>query len=696
MTELIITEKPSTALKIATALSDKKLERKIYGKKIPYYEIQHKGNEIIVVSAVGHLYNLREKDKKGWKYPVFSVEWKPSYEVNKISAHTKLYLEAIKKLCKNVEEITVATDFDIEGEVIGYNIVRFACNKKDARRMKFSTTTQEDLIESYEHVKNHLEWGQAKAGLTRHELDWWWGINLSRALTLSIKNATGKFKLLSSGRVQGPTLKLLADREKEIKAFVPEDYWELHLHSGVIDALHEENTFAEKNEALERQKKADVKSAVVDDLKLETYDQMPPNPFDLTSLQMQAYKHLGIQPKDTLSIAQELYVNSYISYPRTSSTQLPESIGYQKILKKLSSVEDYEELCKKLLAVKGLKPNNGKKTDPAHPAIYPTGEYPKELKAKEKLVYDLIVRRFLATFGPNAKRETMTLMLDANGEKFRTLGSRTVDKGWHVYYGKYAKFDEAEFPKLKKGEKLPVDNIELLDKQTQPPRRFTPASIIKELDKKMLGTKATRPAILDNLFQRNYLSGTSIEVTDLGLKTVETLEKYCPEIIDDEMTKNLEVKMEEIRSEKKESEEILDEAKKELTGILEKFKKNEPTIGKALSEANAETQEQESHVGKCNKCEGDLRILYSRKFKGRFVACKSYPECRNTFSLPQGLPKVTEKKCEACGFPIVLIIRAGKRPFDYCINKQCQKKLEWIEQQKAKEESKMKASEASS
>ncbi len=681
MPEIIIAEKPSAALKIAQALADGKPVKKNYNKKIPYYELKHKGKKIIVVCAVGHLYTVAEKNKKGWTYPVFDVEWKATYEVSKGSAYTKDYLNAIKKLCKGCKKITIATDYDIEGEVIGYNIVRFACGKEDARRMKFSTTTKDDLVKSYAEAQDHLDWLQAEAGLTRHELDFFYGINLSRALTLSIKNATGLFQILSSGRVQGPTLKILAKREKEIKAFKPKSYWLIELITKELTAWHKNNKFWDKKKADKVIKQTKKKPAVVDKISKKSFKQDPPNPFDLTALQIEAYKQFGISPKETLSLTQELYINSYVSYPRTSSNQLPESIGYRKLLKKLSKQVAYKELCDELLSKKILKPNNGKKKDPAHPACHPTGEIPKKMSAKDAKIYDLIVRRMLASFAEVATRETVTVNIDVNKEIFVAKGTKTVDKGWHKFYGKYAKFDEEDMPQLGIGQNLKVKNIEMHDKETQPPKRYTSASIIKELESKNLGTKATRSHIVDSLFNRNYLYGKPIEVTDLGLKTIDTLHKYCPDIIDEHLTREFEEDMEKIREKKRKGKTILRDAIKVLTKILETFKKNETKIGKALGKATRETREHESHVGVCNKCGGNLRLMYSRKFKSRFVACGKYPKCKNTFSLPIGLPKVTDRLCPECKFPLVMIIRAGKRPFDYCINKQCPKKLEWLKKQ---------------
>lgn len=680
MTNLIIAEKPSAALKIATSLADGKVE-KHDNKKVSYYEITHNKQKLVVACAVGHLYNLAEKEKKGWTYPVFDIEWKPSYETSKSSAYTKPYLEVIRKLSPDAAEIYNACDLDIEGETIFKNILNFACNKKDAKRMKFSTTTKEDLINAFEHAEPHIDFKVAEAGETRHFLDHYWGINLSRALTLSVKSATGMFKILSSGRVQGPALKILAERELQIRNFKPVPFWQVELFTKDFNAMHEEDKIFDKNKAAEIFQKANVKKATVSSVEKQRFKQEPPHPFDLTALQLEAYRQLGISPKETLSICQDLYVNSYISYPRTSSNQLPESIGYRKILEKLSQQDQYKQLCQKLLKLSSLKPNNGKKTDPAHPAIYATGEIPKNLETSARKVYDLIVRRILATFADPAERESVFVEIDANGEKFNTKGVTTIYKGWHEFYGTYARFEEIELPSLEQGQVIDIDDIKMYDKETTPPKRYSPASVIKALEVKGLGTKSTRAEIVDTLFQRNYVSGTSIEVTDLGLKTVETLKKYCPEILDEKLTHDFEEDMDEIIANKNNEEDILKHARDFLTKSLEKFKVNEKKIGEELSVAVKETRDKENLVGKCKLCGSDLMIRYSPRFKSRFVACNGYPNCKNTFSLPMGLPKVTDKTCPDCEFPMVLVIRAGKRPFEYCINKMCPKKVEWRKQQ---------------
>jgi DNA topoisomerase-1 len=228
-TILIITEKPQAAMKIANAIGN---ARKLSEEGVNYYELEDKGNKIVVASAVGHLFGLTYKaGQKGW--PIYELEWVPSFN-RKESFFTKKYYSLLKKLSRRAKEIIVATDFDIEGEVIGWNVLRFICNEKNAKRMKFSTLTNDELRKAFDSPMKEMAWGNAYAGETRHILDWLYGINLSRALMSSLKNV-GAFRLLSIGRVQGPALKIIVDREREIINFKPVPYWNVNaLAEGVI------------------------------------------------------------------------------------------------------------------------------------------------------------------------------------------------------------------------------------------------------------------------------------------------------------------------------------------------------------------------------------------------------------------------------------------------------------------------------
>ncbi len=677
MYELIICEKPAAASKIAEALADgKPIKENYHG--VPYYKLTHGKKDIVVACAVGHLYGLAEKEKKGWRFPVFDIEWKPVSETSKNSAFTKKYLDTIKKLAKDAKEITVACDYDQEGEVIGLNIVRYICKKNDANRMKFSTLTKDELRDAYGKKAKHLDWGQAESGEARHFLDFYNGVNYSRALTNAIKS-TGTFKLMSTGRVQGPALKIIVDREKEIKAFKPKPFWQIQLIGDYKDkeliALYREEKFWEKLKAdkvIENTK--GQKEAKIESIDKKEFKQMPPFPFDLTSLQVEAYRCFNISPKETLEIGQELYTSGFISYPRTSSQQLPPSIGYQKILNDLSKQKPYSELLKLLLKKSGLMPNNGKKTDPAHPAIFPTGIPPKALNERESKIYDLIAKRFISTFAEHAVRETVTVNINCNGEIFVARGTRTIEKGWHLFYAPYVQLEESEMPNFGQNEKVKIKKIELLSKETQPPKRYTPASIIKELEKRNLGTKATRSEIIDTLLQRGYIYGKSIEATGLGISTIETLEKYSPKIIDEELTRHFEIEMENIREKKQKKEKILEEAKDAITKIIDDFKKHQKEIGQELSKANRETQDEMAFLGVCPACKEGNITMRRGKF-GAFAACNKYPDCKTIFSLPKNaFIKPAKKICEICGFPKVLAIKKARQPLEFCLNPKCQSK----------------------
>ncbi|NOZ81065.1 MAG: DNA topoisomerase I [DPANN group archaeon] len=666
MYELIITEKPAASKRIADALADG-MPIKESLNKVPYYKVTHGKRDIVVACAVGHLYSLAQKSGKSFEFPVFDVEWKPTSEISKTSRFSKRYLDAIKKLAKDADEVTVATDYDIEGEVIGANIVVHALKRKDAHRMKFSTLTKPDLVEAYEHKEKTLMWGQAHAGLTRHELDWYYGINTSRALTQSVKSI-GRFKILSTGRVQGPALKLVVDKELEIDAFTPVPYWQVELKGTIVsngkkaelDAWHAKDKFWDKKEADRVIKATEGKQARIDKVEKRRFKQNPPFPFDLTSLQVEAYRLFGISPKDTLATAQELYTQQFISYPRTSSQKLPAKIGFQKIIEALAKHDDFKEQAELLLSSGSLKPNEGKKTDEAHPSIYPTGVLPRHLDSYPGRIYDLIVKRFMAVFGSPATRETNTLHILCGEEPFISKGTRTVEPGWHVYYAPYVKLEEAELPKVTEGQEVAVLSIDQLAKETLPPKRFTPASLITELEKRNLGTKATRASIIDTLQQRGYVQGKALEATELGKQTCATLMKFVPKMMDVDLTRNIEEDIEGIRKGEKTPEEVLGQAKKIITDVSKTFRSQAKEIGAELYAANRASDDKNRTLGKCS-CGGNLQIKKG-KF-GRFVGCSGYPECRTTFKLPAGgLIRPTDKVDEKTGFPMIQIIRKGKKP----------------------------------
>ena len=222
---LIITEKPDAANRIASALDAAGKAKKKVDNGVPYY-LAKRNENIIVVPALGHLYTVAGEKRERGQYPVFNFRWVPLYLAERGAGKTRTWLETIAKLANEADAFVDACDYDIEGSIIGYCILKYACGNKEqaAKRMKYSTLTKEEVEKSYAEALPHLDFPLIEAGLTRHEVDWLYGINLSRALTTAAKNWSGQYATLSTGRVQGPTLKFLAAREKSIKCFVPTPY----------------------------------------------------------------------------------------------------------------------------------------------------------------------------------------------------------------------------------------------------------------------------------------------------------------------------------------------------------------------------------------------------------------------------------------------------------------------------------------
>jgi len=690
---IIICEKPDSCARIANALAESNLKTKRSRYGINYYEFLRNGKMHIAVAAVGHLFNLKQIEK-GSGYPVLdNIEWVPSFRTAKKSSFSERYFNTIKEVAKSSRDYDLisACDFDDEGSLIAERIIRLIFRRNDASRMKFSTLTRADLIKAYEEMSPHLDWGNINAGETRHYLDYFYGISASRALMSAIKKASKRFAILSAGRVQAPTLVLLADREMEIRNFVPTPYWQLQLILSVngneFIALYEKDKIWDKEEAEKIFERCKGKPAIVDDVKKRKYSQLPPPPFNITSLQTEAYRLFGFSPQYTMSIAQKLYTSAYISYPRTSSEKIPEQLGYRQILEALSKFKNYERLCKTLLMLPNLKPKEGEKIDAAHYAIVPTQEVPRDvnyLSQHAQKIYDLICRRFLALFAKNAIRESVDVVIDVDGNKFLANGRRTLDKGWMEFYGPYAKFDELILPDLKKGDTLDVKDLEMLDKETAPPPRYSQASIIKELEKRNLGTRATRSAILQTLYDRNYITDRNICVTDLGLKISSVIKEYVPDFADEKLTRKFEEELEGVMSGKEKKEKVLDDAKVAVTKICDEFRQHEDEIGKELGEAIMQMQDEKSVLGKCPSCGKDLKVMFSPKTRKHFCGCSGYKDgCRTSYPLPHEASfQPLNKICDKCKTPIIKVIRRGRRTFNMCLDPKCETKADWGKRKK--------------
>ncbi len=661
MNELIICEKPKVAEKVAKALSDSPVKNSY--KRVPYYEIvKDNGEKTTVLSAVGHLFSLKATNKKDKR--LFDVEWVPLSETDKSKKYVKNYIDTIKKFSKDADRFIHACDYDTEGTLIGYNALRYICGKDSidkSFRMKFSALTKKDLIKSYSEaypLKNDEKW--ADSGEARHVLDFLFGVNISKAMTDSVLAVTKRYVQLSAGRVQTPTLAILTEREKEIQKFVPEPYWliKAKIQKGII-ADHKKGKIFDKKEVDKILANCKGKDAKVTKITTRKSKKGLPVPFELGTLQSEAYAQFGFTPRKTQQIAQNLYVEGYTSYPRTSSQKLPESLGLPNILNQLAKNPKYKDKISQLK--EPLKPNEGKKTDEAHPAIHPTGTLPKDISADYQKIYDLITYRFISLFGEPAELESIKVDLDIGEEPFTFSRQRISKEGWlSLDPYQYKKVKNEEFPDISEGETTKA-KVKSEEKETKPPARYNQASIIRELEKRGLGTKSTRANIVSILYTRKYVEGKKIEVSQLGEQIIDTLEKYSERITSEQMTREFEIDLDKIKKNELTEQDVIDDAKSELTGILDKVDENKENIGKELYGA----YEQSRIVGECS-CGGNLIIISSPR-GGKFVGCSNYPKCKKTYSLPAGA-NVLKTKCEKCGLPL---ISYGKPRQRACLDFEC-------------------------
>jgi DNA topoisomerase-1 len=681
---LIIAEKPDAAHRIALALDSDGKPCRMREKGVPYYIAERHGR-IIVVPAIGHLYTVATEKGNRNRYPVFDFAWVPRYIAERNAKHVRTWIEAISKLAKEADAFIDACDYDIEGSVIGFCIMKYACENKEqnAKRMKYSILTKEELIRSYTNPLPHLDFGLIEAGLTRHEVDWLFGINLSRALTISAKKTSGKYVTISAGRVQSPTLKFAADRERIIRNFVPIPYWSLRaqveLNGQTYEAKYEKEIIETKREAEIILNDLKGKHGLIEKVDVKRLSQLPPVPFDLGTLQSEAYGLFGYNPIFTLKIAQHLYIEALISYPRTSSQKLPPTIEYPAILRKLKGIDEYRILISEILSKQALKPRQGGGEDPAHPAIYPTGDLPtRALNKSEKRIWDLVVRRFIAVFGEPAIRQSTNIDISIDNHHFYLRGENILKKGWLNSYKPYANSKECILPKLEQGKTVSVSKLVLEDKFSLPPARYDPASLLKTMERAEIGTKATRAETIQTLYDRKFVRDEKMIVTDLGSTVLEVLDEYAPSIASTKLTKELEMRMNNIRSGGGNRQEIVSDTIEILKPIIKELKENENAIGQKIGEAIHQSTLNERIMGACPVCKtGKLVIVYSQRTGKRFVGCTNYFKglCKISFPLPQqGLVKPMARTCRRCHWPTVQIRIKGRRSWVLCVNLDCPSK----------------------
>ena len=667
MYTLVVCEKPGAARRIAHALGDAK------ETSASVFDVSFSGTHYKVCSASGHLYGVSDATKNRSVYPVLDLEWAPIEEKGR-GARAGRMIGAISRLAQGAGAFIHACDYDQEGEVIGHSILQYACGNRyaEARRAKFSTLTDDEIRESFQNLLKPSA-GLAEAGRSRHLLDFIYGVNLSRALAQSFKAGNGGYRNLSIGRVQGPTLAFAADKEREIRLHVPDPYWvitaDFEKNSQIVHATFEKPKMDVRSEA-----QAVVDACLGRDGDMENINSnrvalKPPTPFNIGDLQREAYRLFKISPGYTLAIAEKLYLRALISYPRTSSQKLPASINYRKILSALASSYNSASI---LLSKDRLAPNEGAMMDPAHAAIYPTGVSGR-LSGLEFKVYDLIAKRFLATFGDSALTERVNVTINIGDHAFLAEGRTTLYEGWMAFYRPYVNLEQSALPALTQGESLVNRQVAMEEKFTQPPWRYSQSSLLAKMEQERIGTKATRADIIATLFKRDYLATGrgGMAVTDLGFAVVESMRERVPAIASTELTRSMEEQLERMEQGGQDSAEVIEFAVDKLIESLEAFRSGQAEIGRQIG--GAAKQSGASEIGVCPVCKtGKLRMIRSKATKKRFVGCSNYAAgCRAVAPLPQkGVGKSYGKVCK-CGWPILWVAFGRGKKWNMCVNMQC-------------------------
>ncbi|HXW66596.1 MAG TPA: DNA topoisomerase I [Thermoplasmata archaeon] len=666
---LVVAEKFNTALRIAVVLSDGRMKRsRIAGTNV--FEFERADGPYAVVGLRGHIVELDYPDEfREWSLGTLPrlLETPPLKRVTEGGI-----VSALQSIVPGFDRLIIATDFDREGELIGLECLELLQRVHPTirvERARYSALTREEIERSFSHLQT-LDQALAEAAAARQEIDLLWGAVLTRYLSLTAGQRGRSF--LSAGRVQTPTLALLVERDQAIKEFVPSPFWEIHAEGeegGTPFPLRHAHGLWEKKDDAEAVF-ARVRGATegeVTAFREEATRRRPPPPFSTTLFVAEATR-LGLGAALAMRIAEDLYTQGLISYPRTDNTVYPRSLGLRSLVEKFRD-GPFGEAAEFVLGQPSFRPSRGRTETTDHPPIYPTAAVdPKKLRPDHARVYELVVRRFLATVAPDALGIARHAEIRIAGEPFEGKGQQLTDPGWYRVYP-YSQPEESAMPTLVTGRTVRIVRIELVQDQTKPPRRFSQGSLIQEMERLGLGTKSTRHDVLQKLFDRHYVSQRQLEPTSTGIAVTEALRAHAPVITRPEMTHRLEEDMELVAESKKPKAEVIEESREMLREAHALLAANAPGVKETLSGA----LDRQHFVGPCPRCGGAL--LLQRSPRGsRWIQCANNPaSCPVTYALPNAgfVEPAPEFLCGVCKAPRLKITFRGQRPELYCVNPEC-------------------------
>ena len=595
MKSIVLAEKPSVAREFARIL---KCDKKGKG----YFE----GSRYIITWALGHLVTLAEPHDYDGKYKEWRIEDLPMLPEKmklKVIRETSHQFNTVSQLLKrnDVNELVIATDAGREGELVARWIMKLSSWKKPFKRLWISSQTDEAVSEGFKNLKPGNSYNNLySAAVCRSEADWIIGLNVTRALTCK-NNAQ-----LSAGRVQTPTLAMIIQREKEIKAFVPVDFWTIDAdfgdYFGTWRDMNGNSRIFDAAKASAIVEKVKGQTGVIVDVKTSDKSEPPPLAYDLTELQRDANRRFGFSAKKTLSVLQDLYErHKLVSYPRTDSRYITSDI-VPTLPRRLQSISvgPYAALVKPLLQTK-LQPgkrfvNDAHVSD--HHALIPT-EQPvnlASLDADERRLYDLVIRRFITVLYPPYRYDQTTIVTEIAHERFYSSGIVVKDSGWRVVSVPAVltkeQSDEDVLPQQKvseqkRGTQKPLKSCKMKKSKTQPPARYTEATLLtamespgkfiedEELRESIkqggLGTPATRAEIIEKLLNTFYIerNGKELVPTSKGFQLIELVPS---QLRSPELTAQWELRLSNISRGKEPSDRFMEDIRKNAVELVDSVK----------------------------------------------------------------------------------------------------------------------------
>ncbi len=720
--KLVVTEKNDAAVKIADLLGASKPKAdKVFNT--PVYRFEVEGEEWVTIGLRGHILepdftpSLTYKKRGGWEGVTAEGEMLPAVVPDSLAKppfkkkkpftadgvelkgwkmealpyliyapieklpKEKDIIRSLKNLAKKADSIVIATDFDREGELIGSDALS-CCREVNATapvsRARYSAFTKPGDHPCLRQPRAHgRRLGRRRRVAPRHRPHLGRG---AHALPHAVK-FTGYGNVRSSGRVQTPTRAIIVERERERMAFVPEDYWVIRgafdggATSGptagdgpeAFEAPHATARFKAEAEAAAAMARVEgAVSARVASVEKKRRKVPAPVPFNTTSL-MAAASAEGISPARCMRIAESLYMDGYISYPRVDNTVYPDSLDLAEVVNAIAANPAYGPYCKQLLSAGPLKATRGKTETTDHPPIYPTAAAtPDDLSAADYKLYNRIARRFLATLSGPATVEGTKVTLDVAGEPFVAKGDVLAEPGFRAIYPYGLKKDE-QLPALSEGATIAFNGATCTKKQTEPPARYSQGKLVQEMEKLGLGTKSTRASIIERLYQVKYVQNDPIEPSQLGIAVIDALDKFAPHITHAEMTAELERSMDRIADGEQTKAEVVETSRNLLAQELANLMPHSEEVADALSDAVAA----DAYVGPCPKCGKDLQLRASQKTRGMFIGCAGWPDCVVTYPLPKGKVEAVPEKCPTCGMPQVKVTAFRSKPRVQCIDPAC-------------------------